>query len=159
MTAIVIPVANLSAKLINPYTNAHDSCKQKRCDTFTWTDTHPYYYMESECAWEVGARGGVLLVGHPQSETIVINLIMAKSPDLSFTPPCRQKINSSYYSWTCSSAVSMWKRIKVRRLGHDQQWTQANSTGKHTSKHIFFRRRACSNVQWCLLSPYNKSDG
>ena len=32
-----------------------------------------------------------------------------------------------------------------------------NSTGKHTSKRLFLRRRACSNVQWCLSSPYNKS--
>ena len=29
--------------------------------------------------------------------------------------------NSRYYSWACSSAVSMLKSMKVRHLGHDQQ--------------------------------------
>ena len=33
----------------------------------------------------------------------------------------QQCLFSTYYSWACSSAVCMRKRMKVRRLGHDQQ--------------------------------------
>ena len=87
------------------------------------------------------------------------------------------KIKSSFVSQSdYKTAKSMWQLLQLSLQfssfhvkAHESDrgfWVMINSESSelkqivwgNTSKCIFFWRRACSNVQWCLPLPYNKSD-